>query len=47
MAIDFSASHKAMDAYEHARTYRGFIRVTISCTIVILATLALMAFFLL
>lgn len=46
MAVDFSASHKVMDAREHERTYKGFVRGTVGCTLVILATLALMAIFL-
>lgn len=27
MSVDFSGSHKAMDAREHERTYEGFVKV--------------------
>ena len=46
MAVDFSASHKAMDAREHERTYKGFVRVSVFCTLFTVAILALMAIFL-
>lgn len=46
MAIDLSASHKAMDAREHERTYKGFVRATVVCTLAVMAVLALMAIFL-
>jgi hypothetical protein len=46
MTIDTSGGHHAMDYREHERTYRGFVRGTMILTIIIIVTLAGMAFFL-
>lgn len=46
MSIDTSNGHPAMDYAEHERTYNGFIKGTIYCTVALVALLAGMAFFL-
>lgn len=46
MSVDFSQSHKAMDVREHERTFDGFIKATIWCTVAVIVLLASMAFFL-
>ncbi|GAB4235333.1 MAG: hypothetical protein Kow0032_19790 [Methyloligellaceae bacterium] len=46
MSVDFSKSHKAMDVDEHVRTYQGFIKATIYCSVGVAVLLALMAIFL-
>jgi len=47
MSIDTSKGHPAMDYAEHDRTYKGFIRWSIIGTVAVIATLVLMAYFLL
>lgn len=47
MSIDTSNGHPAMDYAEHERTYNGFIKGTIYCTVALIAVLVGMAFFLL
>ena len=47
MSIDTSKGHPAMDYPEHEKTYQGFIRWSIIATVGCIATLGLMAFFLL
>lgn len=43
MSVDFSGSHKAMDAREHERTYDGFVKITTWCLGLTILTLAIMA----
>jgi len=47
MGIDTSKGHAAMDYAEHERTYNGFIKGTIYCTVGVIGILIGMAFFLL
>lgn len=47
MGIDTSKGHPAMDYPEHERTYNGFIKGTIVCTVGVVAILVGMAIFLL
>ncbi len=47
MGIDTSNGHPAMDYPEHERTYKGFIKGSIICTIGVIAILVGMAIFLL
>ena len=47
MGIDTSNGHPAMDYPEHERTYKGFIKGSIICTIGVIAVLVGMAIFLL
>jgi hypothetical protein len=46
MAIDPSGGHPAMDYAEHARTYAGFIRVTMAVIVLVALILLFMLFFL-
>lgn len=46
MSIDTSEGHEAMDYSEHERTYNGFIKGTIWCTVGVVAILVGMAIFL-
>ena len=47
MEIDTSNGHTEMDYAEHQRTYKGFIKGTILCTVGIIGILVGMAVFLL
>ena len=47
MGIDTSNGHPAMDYPEHERTYKGFIKGSIICTLGVIAVLVGMAIFLL
>jgi len=44
MGLDLSGGHAAMDYAEHARTYKGFIKGTI--TLIVLVSLILVGMFL-
>ncbi len=46
MSVDTSGGHPEMDYEEHERTYRGFVRISVVTTVLIVATLGLMALFL-
>ncbi len=47
MGIDTTKGHAEMDYAEHERTYKGFIKGTVICTIGVVAVLIGMALFLL
>ena len=47
MGIDTSNGHPAMDYPEHERTYKGFIKGSIICTLGVIDVLVGMAIFLL
>jgi hypothetical protein len=46
MSIDTTGGHPAMDYREHERTYRGFLRGTVTLTVIVVLILAGMAAFL-
>jgi hypothetical protein len=46
MAIDPSGGHPAMDYAEHARTYAGFVRMTMVMIVLVVLVLLFMLFFL-
>ena len=46
MGVDFSGSHRAMDAKQHKETYSWFIKLTIATCAVVIVTLVGMAIFL-
>jgi len=46
MGVDFSSSHRAMDARQHEQTYSGFIKLAIATCAAAALTLAGMAIFL-
>ncbi len=43
MGVDFSSSHRAMDARQHKQTYSAFIKLVIVTCISVAGTLAAMA----
>lgn len=47
MSVDFSSSHKAMDAEGHERTYSGFVKGVIFCSGFCVMVLVMMAIVLL
>lgn len=46
MGVDFSSSHRAMDARQHEQTYSAFIKLVIATCVFVIVTLAAMALFL-
>ncbi len=40
MGVDFSSSHRAMDARQHEQSYSAFIKIAIAACIVTAVTLA-------
>jgi hypothetical protein len=46
MSIDTTGGHPAMDYREHQRTYSGFVRGTVTLTVIVVLILAGMAAFL-
>lgn len=46
MGVDFSSSHRAMDARQHERSYAAFIKLAIATCVFVIVTLAAMALFL-
>jgi hypothetical protein len=46
MGLDLTGGHTAMDYAEHARTYKGFVKGTITLIVVVALTLVGMFMFL-
>jgi hypothetical protein len=46
MGLDLTGGHAAMDYAEHARTYKGFIKGTITLIVIVALTLVGMFLFL-
>jgi len=46
MSVDTSGGHPAMDYAEHQRTYRGFVRGTMTVLVLVILLLIGMAIFL-
>lgn len=47
MGVDFSKSHRAMDANQHTETYSSFIKILVASSAVVIVTLVGLAAFLL
>ncbi len=46
MGVDFSKSHRAMDASQHTKSYSSFIKLMVTGCVVVIVTLVGMAAFL-
>ena len=46
MGVDFSGSHRAMDAKQHKESYSAFVNLTIATCVVVVVVLVGMAIFL-
>ena len=46
MGVDFSKSHRGMDANQHEGTYSDFIKLMVAGSVVVIVTLVGMAIFL-
>jgi len=46
MGVDFSNSHRAMDASQHTESYSSFIKLMVAGCVVVIVTLVGMAAFL-
>ena len=46
MGVDFSSSHRAMDARQHKQSYTAFIKLAIASCVFVIMTLVGMAVFL-